>query len=154
MIIITVMIIIEKKNIKKKHRDELQRRYELKQKGLHTVKEVIRQRMIAKRGKSKDTIIESSNSNKIERLNQGKFFKVLDNEGMQQSNERPNVEETKAFWSEIWGQEVNHNKEADWVKEFRKEGENCDKQERPKVTIEKVQKKLKSFPNWKTPSPD
>ena len=147
---------IEKKNIKKKHRDELQRKYKLKQTGLHTVREVIRQRMIAKRGKIQryDNRIKQFQQNRAFANNQGKFFKVLNNEGMQQSNERPNAEETKAFWSEIWGQEVSHNKEADWVKEFRKEGENRDKQERPKVTVEKVQKKLKSFPNWKSPGPD
>ena len=42
-----VKTLIEKKTIKKKDRDELRRKYELKQKTLHTVKELIRQRIIA-----------------------------------------------------------------------------------------------------------
>ena len=98
-----VKTLIEKKNIKKKHRDELQRKYRLKQTGLHTVREVIRQRMIAKRGKIQryDNRIKKFQQNRAFANNQGKFFKVLNNEGMQQSNERPNAEETKAFWSEI-----------------------------------------------------
>ena len=57
---------------------------------------------------------------------------------MQQSNERHNAEEKKYF-----------------ARRFRgRKGENRYKQEGPKVTVEKVQKMLKSFPNWKTPGPD
>ena len=139
-----VKALINEKTIKKKHRDELQRKYKLKQKGLHTVMEAIRQRIIAKQLLQNRTFAN----------NQGKFFKILNNEGTQQSNECPDAEETKAFWSKVWGEEVEHIKEADWVKELKKEGENRDKQESPEVTIKKIQKTLRSFPNWKTPGPD
>ena len=100
--------------------------------------------MIAKRGKIQrcDNRIKQFQQNKTFANNQGKFFKILNNEGTQQSNECPDAEETKAFWSEIWGgEEVEHNREADWVKELKKEGENCDKQESPEVTMEKVRKR-------------
>ena len=39
------------------------------------------------------------------------------------SNERdiPNTEESRTFWSGIWIAEKEHNKEADWLSNLKKE---------------------------------
>ena len=52
--------------------------------------------MIAKRGKIQryDNRIKQFQQNRTFTNNQGKFFKILNNEGTQKSNECPDAEET------------------------------------------------------------
>ena len=33
----------------------------------------------------------------------------------------PDAEESEKFWSSIWGSEVQHNKNAKWLKELKEE---------------------------------
>ena len=62
-----VNALIQQKTIKKKHKDTLQRRYKIQQKGLGLVKEEIKQRIVAKTGKIKRfSIIELTNTDKID----------------------------------------------------------------------------------------
>ena len=32
----------------------------------------------------------------------------------------PDAQEAKTFWTNIWGQEVEHNKDATWLREIKK----------------------------------
>ena len=61
-----VNALIQQKTIKKKHKDTLQRRYKIQQKGLGLVKEEIKQRIVAKTGKIKSSVIELTNTDKID----------------------------------------------------------------------------------------
>ena len=37
------------------------------------------------------------------------------------SEVRPDAEETQQFWRDIWGKDVLHNENAEWLKELKKE---------------------------------
>ena len=36
-----------------------------------------------------------------------------------ESKEKPDTEESRRFWSNIWGTGKSHNKNAEWLKELR-----------------------------------
>ena len=58
----------------------------------------------------------------------------------------------KSF-GEIYGESVDHNRDAKWLKNLRSEV-NVTKQEKVDITKESLKKILGRMPNWKSPSPD
>ena len=40
------------------------------------------------------------------------------------NNEKPNAEERKQFWSNIWVNEKEHERNAEWLRELRAEKDN------------------------------
>ena len=70
------------------------------------------------------------------------------------SNEaRPDAEESQQFWRDIWGKEVLHNENEEWLKE-QKQGTVEARQEDTVITAEMVTARSKKIPNWKAPGPD
>ena len=151
-----VNALIQQKTIKKKHKDTLQRRYKIQQKGLGLVKEEIRQRIVAKTGKIKrfSNRINHYRQNGLFQNNQHRFYQELNEEGQQQENEAPDQGEARRFWSDIWSKEVEHNKDAEWLEDFRHVMSDTQQQEKIEITVEKVQKMVQKIPNWKAPGPD
>ena len=72
--------------IKRKDKDDLERRYGVRCKGLKTIKEEIKQRISAKVGKIKrySSRINQYQQNRAFKDNQKRFFSQLDGEGEQQ----------------------------------------------------------------------
>ena len=66
---------------------------------------------------------------------------------------RPDAEESQQFWRDIWGKEVLHNENAEWLKELKKERVEA-RQEDIVITAEMVTARSKKIPNWKAPGPD
>ena len=58
------------------------------------------------------------------------------------------------IWTDIWGQEVEHNKDATWLREIKKDMNGKDKHAQVQILQEKLKKILKKIPNWKAPEPD
>ena len=55
--------------------------------------------------------------------------------------------------SSIWGNEVHHNKDAEWLKELKDEcGET--RQNDLVINLAMVTEQVKKIPNWKAPGPD
>lgn len=81
----------------------------------------IRQRLSAKVGKIKrySARISQYQQNRVFQNNQKWFFSQLDGEGEQQKAEAPDAKQAKRFWSTIWSKQVQHNKEAKWLEEFK-----------------------------------
>ena len=82
----------------------------MKQKSLQTVREEIKQRIAANTGKIKRY---------QQRINQFQQNRLLFNQNLNAENEYQNSEAPEAndainFWSDIWGKEAHHNKEAEW----------------------------------------
>lgn len=148
--------LIEKKIVKKKQRDRLERKYNTKQKKLTVIKEEIRQRITAKKEKIKryQNRINQFRQNRTFQNNQGRFYKNLDSGGCQEKSEAPDAEEAKTFWNGIWGQQKKHNKDAEWLKDYKEECARKEKQEKITITMEKMMKNLRKMPNWKAPGPD
>ena len=133
-------VIIEKKSMKEKHKDELERKYKIKRRGLQVVKEEIRQKIKAKTGKTirYQQRISQYQQNRLFRSNERRFYQQLNNECEQHENEVPDAEAARTFWSDIWSKEVQHNNEANWLLELRNEVQNMPMQESINITDEKV----------------
>ena len=69
------------------------------------------------------------------------------------NNEKRNVEDSKEFWSNIWDNEKEHERNAEWVRELRAEKGNM-KQNDINITTEMINEQVKKIPNWKSPGPD
>ena len=150
-------MLIEKKKVKHKHRNCLQNKYKITQKGLATVKEEILQRIKATTGKIKryNDRINQYRQNRTFQNNQGKFYQQLSSGGQQETNDAPDAEAAKEFWEGIWGVEKEHNESAEWLGEFKNDMRgNTLEQERLIITEEKMQQVLRKIPNWKAPGPD
>ena len=86
---------------KKQKMKELYEKYMVKKKGLKTVTEEIKQRMLAKSAKVKryEQRIEKFRQNRIFDLNQ-KIYTELKRNGIR-SNDVPNAEKYTKFWSDV-----------------------------------------------------
>ena len=66
---------------------------------------------------------------------------------------RPDAEESQQFWRDIWGNEVLHNQNSEWLKELKKERAEA-RQEDIVITAEIVTARTKKISHWKAPGPD
>ena len=69
------------------------------------------------------------------------------------NNEKPNAEKSKQFWSNIWGNEKECERNAERLRELRAERDNM-KQNDINITTEMINEQVKKIPNWKSPGPD
>ena len=65
------------------------------------------------------------------------------------NNEQPNAEESKQFWSNIWDNDKEHEKSAEWLGELRAKKGNI-KQNDIIITTEMIKGQVKKIPNWKS----
>ncbi len=139
---------------RKERYKELERKYHIKKKGDNVVIEELKQRLQAKAAKLK-RYEQRINQFKINRLFQQDQKKVYQGfNGMPKSDGgAPDAEESERFWSSIWGDEVQHNKEAEWLKELKDE---CGETRQDDIVINflMVTTQAKKIPNWKAPGPD
>ena len=68
------------------------------------------------------------------------------------NNGKPNAEESKQFWRNIWDNEKELETNAKWLRELRAENDNM-KQNDINIT-EMIKEQVKKIPNWKSPGPD
>ena len=67
-----------------------------------------------------------------------------------------NAEESKrigVFWSNVWDNEKEHERNAEWLRELRAEKDNM-KQNDINITTEIIKEQVKNIPNWKSPGTD
>ena len=74
------------------------------------------------------------------------FYQELNEEGQQQENEAPDQGDARRFWSDIWSKEVEHNKDAEWLEDFRHVMSDTQQQENIEITVEKVRKMVQKIP--------
>ena len=66
--------------------------------------------------------------------------------GKTESREKADTEESKRFWSNLWGTEKSHNKNAEWLKELIAE-RNEIKQGNIQITPELIIQQTRKVPN-------
>ena len=94
----------EELGLKKKHKlSELNERYRVKRKGLKTVIEELKQKMLAKSAKLRryQQRIEQLRQNRIFDFDQKKMYSEFDGDGVRPIYV-PNVEEGRRFWGNLW----------------------------------------------------
>ena len=98
--------------------------------------------------------IEQFRQNRIFDLDQKKIYVEL-NRNEIRSNDVPNAEECTKFWGDIWSVRKEHNREAEWLKDLKRERVNVERpQERVSISVEKIRKQCRKIPNWKAPGRD
>ena len=65
--------------------------------------------------------IEQFRQNRIFELDQKKIYAELNKNGII-LNDVPNAEECTKFWGDIGGVTEEHNREAEWLKDLKREG--------------------------------
>ena len=124
--------LIERKNVKKKHKDGLERRYKLKQMGLPVKREETKKRIKAKNNKIKkyQSRINQYQQNLTFKNNQGKFYRELNSGGRNyETTDVPDKKEAQEFGESIWGERKEHRKDVKWLKNFNRYFEYKEEQE-------------------------
>ena len=135
--------------------ESLEERYNLKKKGMTVVVEELKQRVLAKSKTIRryESRIEQYRQNRMFHSNQKRLFEKLDN--MDTENTMiPGAEESRTFWASIWDNPVNHNSNADWLKDVESKLAGVQKQNDLVITPAIVTKQLKNMANWKAPGPN
>ena len=130
-----INILIERKNIKKKHKDGLERRYKLKRRRLLVTREKIKERIKAKNNiiKRCQSRINQYQQNRTFKNNQGKFYRELNSGGRNyETTQVPDKKEAQEFWGSIWGERKEHRKDAEWLKNFKRLGSSNTKRNKKK----------------------
>ena len=148
-----VNILLEQRNLKKKHKDRVEKKYNIRRKRLNIVREEMKQRIKAVGAKIErfNSEINQYQQNSMFVNNQGRFFQRLNNEEENHQFEIQNSVETQTFWNGIWGERKEHHKDAAWLKDVKKELEQDEGQDNFDIAKDKMMRKM---PNWRTPGPD
>ena len=101
-------MLLVKRNIRKKHRDRLERKYSIQKKRLDIEMKEMKQRVKAVGAKIKWF---NSRTNNL-----GRFFQWLINQEEKHQCEIPNSVEAQTFWRGIWNERREHHKDAKWLK--------------------------------------
>ena len=78
--------------------------------------------------------------------------------GKDESNENPETDESRRFWSSIEGTGKSRSQDVEWLKEFRFHSVNLKKKNRIKqgntqIITEMITQQTRKVPNWKYPGP-
>ena len=136
---------------KKCELSELNERYRVKRKGMKTMTEELKQKILAKSAKVRryEQRIEQFRQNRTFGFKQKKMHAEFNGGGVR-PNDVPNAEESKRFWGDIGSIRKGHNREAQWLKDIKNElGNDKHIQERVIISVEKVTKQCRKMPNWK-----
>ena len=82
-----------------------------------------------------------------------KFYRELGKQNIQ-TKKPPDPQETKLFWQNIVEQEVEHNENAQWIKEQEQELKMLIQMEWKEWTVEELRFNVTRAENWKSPGPD
>ena len=98
--------LLEKSNIKKKHKDRLERRYNIRRKRLNIVREEMEQRIktVGVKIKRLNSRINQYQQNRMFVNNQGRFFQRLNNEEENHQYEISNSVEAQTFCRGTWSE--------------------------------------------------
>jgi hypothetical protein len=66
----------------------------------------------------------------------------------------PKIEDATKFWTAIWGQPQEHNRDANWLHNEQERVRNISNMEQTRVTEEDVQEAIEHTSNWKAPGTD
>ncbi|XP_072169448.1 uncharacterized protein [Diadema setosum] len=146
----------EKRHCKKiRGLSQIEKRYNVKEKGRTVVIEELKQRVTAKAAKVKryQQRVTQFRQNKLFKTNQERLYEELSGTRNPQE-EHPDPVECQQFWGKIWGNPVEHNKDAQWLKDVKRQLKHVEKQENIFIDTQKVKKQLSKMPNWKAAGPD
>ena len=144
------------KKVREKVRDELERKYQLTERGAMTVSTFLKNKIQA--GSTKIRWAEDKNGarrqNNLFRNNQRQLFKELGGNAASNTDEIPDAAESKVFWEGLWSDGVEHNRDACWLGDIREQMKDVKAMEDVVVDLEIVKRGIRRMTNWKAPGPD
>ena len=101
----------------------VEEKHSVKRKGLATVTEELKQRILAKAAKISryEERIQQYKINRLIKVDQKKACKEFNGQTGSSNGDIQDAEESRTFWSGIWSVEKEHNKEADWLSDLKEE---------------------------------
>ena len=81
------------------------------------------------------------------RNDQRKFYKELDGKMNVQNEENP--KESTEFWSKLWSEPVEHNRDSEWLKNVQEKLRDKPKQENIIITAKESKQAIARVLNWK-----
>ena len=142
------------KTLRKKAIDELERRYQITERGTRAVTVFLETKVKAASNKIKFFVERNltERHNKLYKNNQSYLYKELS--GNKKFDKPPNKDEAKEFWSEIWSVEGTFNEDAGWLKDVSAKFDCVEHQGDAIITADDVKKGISRMANWKSPGPD
>ena len=134
----------------------LEEKYRVRRKGINTVIEELKQKILAMSAKEKryEQRITQFRQNRIFNVDQKKIYTEFNGSALR-STDVPNAEESRKFWGEIWSIEKKHSKTANWLKQLKEEMSNeHHAQEGLVISVDKIKKQCRRMPTWKAPGRD
>ena len=133
----------------------IEKKYHTREKGVKTVIEELKQRIVATASKLKryEQRILQFRQNRLFVIDQKKVYQELDGQTWDNTI-IPDAQESCKFWSDIWDQPVVHNEKAEWIKEVKIKYSTIQKQEQMYIDVSKIKQQLRKTANWKAPGPD
>lgn len=98
--------------------------------------------------------VKRRNQNRLFRNNQKKFYETLSKENPGEFNVLPSTDSLFNYWNSIWGSEVKHSEDANWIKEEEQRMQDKAEMETIKITQDDVIEAVKYTANWKCAGPD
>ena len=97
-----------------RHWQTLQRKYSIRLKTLGVAIEELKQRIVAISAKVRrcQERVDRFRQNRMFQNSQRQFYRELNQYGERCDDDRPDAEESKKFWGDIWSESVDHNRDA------------------------------------------
>ena len=140
----------------KKVIDELERRYNLVERGTMSVTAMLKEKIRAGSVKIRNFVRKgiAFRQNNLFRNNQSQLYKELSGSIETGRGDKPNAEEAREFWSQIWSVDKQHNDRASWLGDVRERFSGMQQMENVVITLDDVKTGIRKMANWKTPGPD
>lgn len=134
-------------------RMELDNLYKVTLRGVIPTEEMLKQRLQACSAKLKRFTARTLgyHQNRLFSTNQRRLYSQLKGEDGTQAT--PDPEQSTEFWKNIWSIEVEHNRDAEWIREI-KDNNRVERDTEFQVTLDMMKAQLSKVPNWKAPGPD
>ena len=139
-----------------KVRKELDRRYQLTERGALAVSTFLKNKIQAGSTKIRWFVEKkvARRQNNLFKNNQSQLYKELGGDANGRTNETPDAAESQEFWKSIWAVETEHDKDACWLEDMRKKMEGVQAQEDVMITLDDLKAAIRRMTNWKAPGPD
>ena len=134
--------------------EQLEKKYNIRRKGITVVMEELKQRILAEAVKIKryERWRTQYKQNILFNQDQKRFYQEL-NGTARNENVIPDADESKTFWSDIWSVGKEHNRSVEWLNNIKNDiGDN--QQGELQITSDMVTSQCWKLPNWKAPSRD
>ena len=121
---------------------------------IHNI-EILKQKLQAKAQRFRRFTKRSNffRQNKIFREDAKKFYRELGKNKIEVNNP-PTTEEVETFWSNIWENEKEHNRNASWIKQQENQLDEIEIQPWSPISIAEAKASIARSSNWKAPGID